>query len=107
MNYLTETRNFVDELMKIQKYIRDKKQYQRADQRYLNKVMEDIESYFKLHLVDTENKMLRFWELNWRKVKILLPSVRYPGFAKLLIKFEEIDTYTKNEIWNSLTQKLN
>jgi hypothetical protein len=106
MNYVTETRQFVDKLMHIQQHIRDKMQYRRSDQNEINHAMEVIEHYFQVNLVDNESKMRRFWELHWKKVKQLLPSHNHTGFASLLTKFEELDDYTKNEIWNSVSNHL-
>jgi len=106
MNYVAETRHFVDKLVHIQQHIRDKKLYRRVDQRYIDYVLYEIERYLQLYNTDNEKVMRRFWDLHSRRVKQLLPSKKYSGFSSLLAKFEELDNYYKNEIWNSVTNNL-
>lgn len=91
---------YIKKLIHIQLVIRRK--YRRIDQDTVNEVIDRLTPLVENNHYD-DHQARELWKEKRYMIRILLPSSRYDGFAKLLREFSEID---EKCIWESVSEAL-
>lgn len=104
MNFHSAARDFIIRLINLQKHI--PASYKRIDQITVIKCLDTLESYLDFYPYETDQKMRFFWNKHRYRIRILMPSVKHPAYAKLLIEFEHLDSFANSEQENAIWQPI-
>jgi hypothetical protein len=99
-SYAHSSIEFIKKLIHIQQHIPAR--YLRNDQKVINDCIRKLKPLVENnHYSDNQARI--FWvEKRWM-IRVLIPSIHYSGFAKLISEFSELD---ETEVWNSVTRSL-
>jgi hypothetical protein len=99
-SYAHSAIDYIKKLIHIQQHIPAK--YIRRDEKTIKDCMRKLKPLVENNHY-TDNQARNFWSEKRWMIRTLIPSVRYPGFAKLISEFAELD---ETEVWNSVTRNL-
>ena len=91
---------YIKKLIRIQQVIRRK--HRRFDQEAVNEVICRLKPLVENNHYD-DHQARNFWQDKAIMIRILMPSSRYRGYAKLTSEFSELD---EKCLWGSLSETL-
>lgn len=100
-SYAHSAISYIKKLIHIQQHIPAR--YLRRDEKTIKDCIRKLKPLVENNHYN-DNQARFFWNEKRWMIRTLIPSVRYPGFAKLIREFSELD---ETELWNSVSNHLN